>query len=967
MDEYRRAEPLYLEAKKIVIQSLGRNDPRYAALLNNMGHLYGVVGDFSQAERLCLEALGVWKRTVGGKHPSYASSLSNLAEVYRSMGDHRKAKALYEQSLEIRKQTQDEHHPDYGRNMALLAALHGEMGDYARSEQLWRQSLEIKKRTQGTNHPEYATALKNLGAVYLMMGDFRRAEQLCMHARVILKQAPGEHHPLYADTLNELAEIYRSMGDYRRAEPLSLQALEIVKQRMGKSHIRYASALIKLTSIYMMSNEYSRAELLCRQGLELMKGSHGENHFLYAQSLNLLAQIYIRMGDYHRAEPLFEQALKIRKQTLGEHHPAVTSSLFDLSTLYFVERRYEAAERLLGPVLLRESFFVDDAFSVMGERQRFSVVNARRGELALYVSLAARVHVAPERIWGSLLDWRGAVEAAQAQEGLARDQPELRGLYEELRRTRARIANLAFRSASGVGPQVPQTRKLETLLIEKENAERALALRSADYRKATKVGRLGPLEIAGLMPDETAFVDFFEYRHIAPPREGKREVEHEERMSAFVLRKGHPVAQVALGPAKVINGAVASWRKALNGRPGDIDASARELARLIWEPLRPHLADVKTLLLAPDGALTRFPLGALPGRQPGTYLIEEMAIGYLTSGRALARLLSEPAGEPTTARQASGLLAAGAIEYAADPGKFSPPPGQAAPSTSLAKRDLVNVGFQALPGTGREVDHIRDAFLKADPHGRVELLTGGAATEGALKERIGQHTWRYVHLATHGFYESPRRLVAILRAAHAGGASLLAGFRPDDPQEQVLGLLPLLRSGLALAGAERVIQEKRVNNEPDDQSHEDGLFTAEEVASLDMRGTEMVVLSACETGLGDVAGGEGVLGLQRAFHTAGAKSVVASLWKVSDPATSVLMEEFYGNLLEKKLPKLEALRQAQISVLHNPQRVRDRERELKRAPGAKPATLPEGGKRTEPPGQSGPAWWAAFTLSGDYR
>jgi CHAT domain-containing protein len=287
-----------------------------------------------------------------------------------------------------------------------------------------------------------------------------------------------------------------------------------------------------------------------------------------------------------------------------------------------------------------------------------------------------------------------------------------------------------------------------------------------------------------------------------------------------------------------------------------------------------------------------------------------------------------------------------------------------------------------LPGTGPEVTRIRDAFLQADPHGPAELLTGSAATEGGIKERIGQHTWRFVHLATHGFYESPPRLIVLLRAAKSGGAHL-GTLRPNDPEEQALGLLPFLRSGLALAGAERALEEKKDDTGTSDPAREDGLLTAEEVAALDLRGTEMVVLSACETGLGDLASGEGVLGLQRAFQAAGAKSVVASLWRVSDPATSVLMEEFYRNLLEKKLSKLEALRQAQLTVLRNPQRVRDRAEELKRRPGAKPVPLPEDGQNRRPgakpvplpedggiketPVRSSPAWWAAFILSGDGR
>ncbi len=573
-------------------------------------------------------------------------------------------------------------------------------------------------------------------------------------------------------------------------------------------------------------------------------------------------------------------------------------------------------------------------------------------------------------VYNALLEWRGAVEAFDAEERLLRDQPELRQTYEKLNQTRAQIASLAFRSPTSAGQQEAWTKQIESLRTEKESLERELGLRSAAYTQPKKVSRLGPADVAALIPGGQALADFFEYTQWIPPMDGKGKWKRERMLLAFVLRKGRATALVELGPASAITEAVSNWRRALNTNPGAVDAAGRELARLVWKPLHGHLAEVKTVLVAADGALTRFPLGALPGKKPGTYLIEEKAIGYISSGRALARLLSEQAASTSSGRQPSGLLAAGAIDYAGEPGKAAPAQGETPLSIPLAKRDLATQAFQPLPGTAAEVDQIRKTFLQADPHGVVEVLTGAAATEGAIKGRIAQHPWRFVHLATHGFYESPRRLVAMLRASRYGdGASIasLNAMGPSDPEEQALGLLPFLRSGLALAGAERVLDEKNDDALSSDPSREDGLLTAEEVASLDLRGTDLVVLSACETGLGDVASGEGVLGLERAFQAAGAKSVVASLWKVNDAATSVLMEEFYRNILEKKLSKLEALRQAQITVLRNPQLVRQREEELKRGPGPKPVALPDGGKVTEATARSSPAWWAAFVLSGDFR
>ena len=184
-------------------------------------------------------------------------------------------------------------------------------------------------------------------------------------------------------------------------------------------------------------------------------------------------------------------------------------------------------------------------------------------------------------------------------------------------------------------------------------------------------------------------------------------------------------------------------------------------------------------------------------------------------------------------------------------------------------------------------------------------------------------------------------------------------------------LTPFLKSGVVLAGGGRAPDPAQSDPLSQSPPSEDGILTAEEVQSLDLRGTELVVLSACQTGLGEGRYGQGLLGLQRAFHAAGARAVVASLWKVDDAATSILMEQFYTNLWVKKLPKLEALRQAQITVLNDPGLVRARSAELaQRGIGEKPEKLPEGG-RVAPtiPRDAGsdPSLWAAFVLSGDGR
>jgi len=221
--------------------------------------------------------------------------------------------------------------------------------------------------------------------------------------------------------------------------------------------------------------------------------------------------------------------------------------------------------------------------------------------------------------------------------------------------------------------------------------------------------------------------------------------------------------------------------------------------------------------------------------------------------------------------------------------------------------------------------------------------------------------YRYLHLATHGFFESPARLAALQAAVRNQERDLSAQQRGQ--RDDLLAFLPLLKSGLVLSGANRA-------------SGTEALLSAEDVLALDLRSCELVVLSACETSLGNLTQGDGVLGLQRTFHAGGARTLVASLWSVNDAATSVLMEEFYRNLWHKDKPlsKLEALRQAQLTVLKHPEKVQERrqelvkrglDKELLRGFKKEAVLLPEGGKIEPGQQRSSPSCWAAFLLSGD--
>jgi CHAT domain-containing protein len=356
------------------------------------------------------------------------------------------------------------------------------------------------------------------------------------------------------------------------------------------------------------------------------------------------------------------------------------------------------------------------------------------------------------------------------------------------------------------------------------------------------------------------------------------------------------VQLVDLGPAQPIEDAVAQWRKEIVARQPS--AAAETLRRRVWEPLAQHIpAQTTTVIISPDGGLTAIPWAALPGDRGGAVLLEQYAIALVPHAPFLLDRLTAPA---SARDQAGVVLALGGVAYGQAP---KPVDDQKTKLELLAMRPAETQrgrgdGWPDLPGTREELETVMHL---AGARGVVRLEGTAASTAGLLRA-LPQARW--AHIATHGFF------------ADSTVPSLL---RPDPKLFDLSGLdraapgarNPLVLSGLVLAGANRPSADVAAT------THDDlGILTAEAIAGLPLRGLELVVLSACETGLGTVAGGEGVFGLQRAFHLAGAHTVFASLWKVDDAATRKLMSLFYSNLWDKGLPAAEALRQAQLTLLN---------------------------------------------------
>jgi CHAT domain-containing protein/Tfp pilus assembly protein PilF len=931
---------------------LGPDHPDMAVSLNNVAMLYESQGNHAAAEPLFKRALEITEKAFGPGHPEVSVSLNNLAGLYYSESNLTDAEPLFQRALKIAKKAFGPDHSRTATSLNNLAVLYLDQGNYAAAEPLHQRALKIREKVLGPEHPSTATSLNNLAALYELQGNHAAAEPLFQRALEIREKALGPDHPDVAVSLNNLATLYKSQGHYGTAEPLYRRALETKEKALGVDHPETATSLNNLASLYEFQGHDVTAEPLYRRALEIREKALGPDHLDTATCLNNLAGLYLSRGNYAAAEPLFKRTLKILENALGPDHPNTAVCLGNVGYLEWRRGCVDAARPLFARCLAIQIGQLERTAAVQTEQQQFLMAKDAAHHLSGWLSVTANNHESSaSATWRYVLVWKGLTTTRQLTLRRAlKDDPT----YAAFRRVSHQLSTLTLnpplppsspQALVAWNERAPELRhawedQRAAMEREHERLEKELAQKWALFREEQRQRQVTPQAVQSALSGvsgHAALVDVLEYFH-----RGKADEPSESRIAAFIARGDRDVLRVELGAAKSIADLIERWRKSF-GQSEDSRQAARELRRRLWQPLGEHLEGCDTVLISPDGQLIQFPWGALPGKEPGTYLLEERAIALIPTPQLLPATLAE---EPRRPAADDPVLLVGDIDFDAEPMAADQAGREHEPTIDLGLVGGLNPPARALEGTREEIDEI--GKLRRTVFGaRTALseLTKEQATESALNESAPKA--RHLHIATHGYFEEVHVPRGIELASNDRG--LRASPTSFSALDQQAESMPLVRSGLLLASV----------NRPRPSMVEDGKWTALEIGALDLSGVDMVVLSACDTGVGTIVGGEGVLGLQRSFHAAGARSCVTSLWKVDDVATQLLMVEFYRNLWEKKLGKLEALRQAQLSML------RGGKARLLASAKSRGLELPE--PLPDDSNDVPPYYWAAFVLSGDWR
>ncbi len=887
---YARAEPLIERALAIREAALGKNHPQVADSLNNLAVLYVTQGLFTRAEPLHERGLAILEAALGKEDPQVAKALNNLAYLHVQQGLYARAEPLYQRALAIREAVLGKNHPDSVETLNNLGTLYLRLGLYSQAEPLLQRSLEAREAAFGKNHLDTAYALNNLGYLYATQGLYDRAEPLFQRVLVILEATLGKKHSIVANLLNNLGYLYGKQGLYAKSEAHFQRGLAILEEALGKNHPQVAYSLSGLAVIYARQGLYARARPLSERALAITEASLGKDHPDVTGLLNGLAHLYMEEGLYARAEPLHQRSLAIREAALGTSHPLVGETLTNLARLRLAQRRLGEALPLLDRAFaISEKRLRQEALDFSESRLASFLQHLRSDEERYYALLRAHPDDANVRRLALtavlLLKGRSVEEIAGTSRTVYRSLgPGDRDTFERLRGLRTQRAKLAL---DGPGSRAPADyqQRLKELTEQGDALEAELATRSAPLRSLTALPPPQDMvgQVAAALPKDGARIEFIAYTDkplVPKPRTPDAKIPRQLRYLALVLFPDGNTRALDLGPAEKIDRAASRLRDAYARRDASYQAPAQALYSLAFRPLLPLLGNARRLFLAPDGLLGVVPFAALhDGRR---FLVDAFDFTYLTSGKdLLPRTLDVPKsrsvvvladpdfGTLPAALPASSNAAATLTERSHSLESFF-----SSPRAGLAEEP-----WMPLPGTRQEAESLQRLFPQA------QLFLGPDAS----KERLLRlATPGILHIATHGFFLEDAAAPKGTRAIGSFGAlgSAASAQQPPDP---------LLRSGLVLAGVRApAAQSTGTTGRRLDAS----LVTALELAGLDLWGTELVVLSACDTGRGEAKLGQGIYGMRRALVVAGAETLVMSLWKVRDDTTHLLMEQYYRKLLE---------------------------------------------------------------------
>lgn len=888
--KYVEADSLYHIAQLLLEQEKQEKSIPYVRLLYRKGESYLEQNKLEQAEQYLNDALAQLAQFCSEEDVEYGFIWNQLGRLWQRRGKPEKALSYFDKALEKQLTVFGKQHLYFARTLKNKGLFYLNSGEYAKAETilLTLKSNLVAYLGETVN---YGHTLSLLGQVYREVGKRQSAISVYQEAKILFEKLNDIAG--YSNVLNELAVIYSDNNELQKSTELLEEGSIFLSDKKQDKSETYMAILINLGLNYVDLNQPNKAKPILKKAKDLVYEILGEEHYYYATVINNLARSYEKTNQYQDAKRLYLETERIDKIVLGEKHPYFMSTLANTANIYALLNEKDKAYTYYKRLIKGQTNLIFNYYSTFEEATRLSYLKESTKYFDEFFSYVVRQDTITSLAYEDMQDISLSTKSLaldfsvdnKIQIDSLNDVANHMLLKEwiALRKKLSQAYTMSEKERANANFDLKQLEE-ETILLEKQ-------LVRGNEAMAQQLSRQTFIQFsdmqAALQPKEAA-LDFIKFHYHTP--QGKTDSIF---YGVLITRSTEEVPHfVYLAEEKQLARILKAKIRANGGNYIANSNISKDLYQLIWQPIEPYLANVKNIKLSPTGLLHKVSFAALATDSNGqNLLMNQYRFDYYSNMRDLAK-------QPKKASSAlKSIVLVGGANFDLDSlallelsnsSNLSQSQNNDALAYTSSSTDMQEVDVEAsraavrfnyLAGTALEVKSIKQQLVI---HGwQAQILTDQFALEDRVKLLSGQEAPAVLHIATHGYF------FAAAKNRKSKISTLSERIRASKN--------PLIRSGLVFTGVNHTWKGGgRIAN------LDDGVLTAFEISNLDLFNTNLVVLSACETGLGDIYDTEGVFGLQRAFKMAGAEQLITSLWKVPDQQTMELMNLFYQHYLESQ-------------------------------------------------------------------
>lgn len=896
LGDFKKTQEHLLKSLLTYKKLYGEKSSSFYLVLKDLSKLFVEKGNFLLAEKMYEKNLQISKEVFGRESSEYGSCLEGLGLIAEIKGDFSSAETYYHLAENIYSRTKGIYNKEYAQNMLLQGKLYFELGSYTASEALLRKSLHIYHKLEYENSPEAANVILQLAILNLKLNNYHQAAELLQIVKTSKEKYYTNCHPQYALALKEIGSLYLKAGYPEVAADYLQKAKIIFDSVLTSRHYQYLLTLSHLAETFKFRKEFAIAEITYQNAIDTFRLTMGERNAQYGRLQANLGNLYYRMGDYERAIGMHQQCLELRKDILDNLHPDYVESTKDLSLIFWAAGKEGRANNYFRKSIDNYISQYQRYFAFLSEKEKSGFYDGIQDFFQKYNNFAIERMEKNPKVIGEMYNNIIATKSLlfhttremrdqifKADSGLIqkyhrwiRMKEVLAKLY-KLERDEIEKRGLVLDSLEETANYLEKEISLRIELSNNKGEDHILTSSWHEIRNKLQAGEaaIEIIRVAGFSPDSGGTSNNkVHYLALIITRETKK---HPEMV---LLENGEQLE------GRYLN----FYRNAIR-----LNITDKITYNQYWKPIieNPGLKGINTIYLSPDGVYNQISLNTLFDPEENKYVVDETNIHMVTSTRDIHEIKRIKGAQEGIHLSEPLFMAYPDYDKIVSHNHSDEHRERGEPLHVRGGIDKFRGGnIIDLPGTKVEVETIARLFEERNQ--KIEVSLGLEATEEKIKDNDHfLNPPKIVHIATHGYFlEDLKKQSKTDSKWTANPDSVVLSGNLENP---------LLRSGILLAGAANAYSDETLLEDMysvmNGITHEDGILTAYEAMNLNLNNVELVVLSACETHLGEVRNGEGVYGLQRAFQTAGAKTVVMSLWKVNDEATKKFMIEFYTDYL----------------------------------------------------------------------